>query len=263
MTRFRPGLDITLLTFFAVGVFLGLGYWQESKHWRKTAELAEQSARAAGPPVSLAEARSDLSTASFRRVDLRGRFELADTILVGPVEHGRDLGARVFTPLRIEGSADAAPRVLVARGFVPQEAMERFLAPDSGESDSVDVHGVALILAVPRLDQMPQPGSRAARRTHFSRFSPDRPKIVGDLVEQLPYRLEPLMLQSIEPEPGGLPIGEVPTPVSLVDHRGYAIQWSAIALLSLCAWVEYGRRRARELAERAAPNASEPAHGAL
>jgi cytochrome oxidase assembly protein ShyY1 len=168
----------------------------------------------------------------------------------------------VLTPLRIEGAAEDAPRVLVARGFVPQEAMKRFLAPESGESDTVDVRGVALILAVPRPEEMPEPGSRVARRTHFPRFNPDRPKIVADIAEQLPYRLEPLLLQSIDSEPGGLPIGEVPTPVSLVDHRGYAIQWSAIALLSLCAWIEYGRRRARELAERAAP-ASEPAHGSL
>jgi cytochrome oxidase assembly protein ShyY1 len=261
MNGFRPGRDVTLLSLLAVAIFLGLGYWQLSKHWRKSAELAEQSARAVRPPISLAEAASDLATAPFRRVDARGRFELADTILIGPVEHGRELGARVITPLRIEGTSDDAPRLLVARGFVPQHAMSRFLPPESGESEPVEVRGVALILALPRPEEMPLPGSRAARRTHFPRFTPDRPRVVAEIAEQLPYRLEPLLLQAIESEPGGLPIAEPPTPVSLVDHRGYAIQWTAIALLSLCAWFEYGRRRARELAESAAGSASEPVQG--
>ena len=56
------------------------------------------------------------------------------------------------------------------------------------------------------------------------------------------------MLQSIEAEPGGLPIGEPSRPASPVDHRGYALTWFAVAALSFFAWIEYGRRRARELA---------------
>ena len=257
---FRPGRDITLLTLFAVAVFLGLGYWQLDKHWRVSAALAEQSARSSRPPVSLAEAESDMATAPFRRVSVRGRFELPDTVLAGPAEHGNRLGANVFTPLRIEGSAEDAPRVLVARGWVPQEEMERFLPPESGESDTVEVKGIALILAVPRPEEMKAPGSRAARRTHFPRFHPDRPGIVTKIAAQVPYRLEPLLLQSTEVEPGGLPIGETPRPASYIDHRGYAIQWSAIAALSLCAWFEYGRRRARELAAQAS---ADPAQAAL
>jgi surfeit locus 1 family protein len=260
---FRPGRDITLLTLLAVAVFLGLGYWQLSKHWRVSASLAEQSERSTLPPVSLAEAASDMATAPFRRVRVRGRFELADTVLAGPAEHGHRLGANVFTPLRIEGSAEDAPRVLVARGWVPQEEIERFLPPESGESDVVEVDGIALILAVPRPDEMRKPGSRAARRTHFPKFHPDRPGIVTKIADQVPYRLEPLLLQATAPEPGGLPIGETPKPVSFIDHRGYAIQWTCIALLSLCAWFEYGRRRARELAASAASGASAPAHGTL
>jgi surfeit locus 1 family protein len=263
MTSFRPGRDVTLLTFLAVAIFLGLGYWQLDKHWRVGARLAEQIARSNEPPVSLAEAASDMATAPFRRVSVRGRFELADTVLTGPAEHGNRLGANVFTPLRIEGTPEDAPRLLIARGWIPQGEMERFLPRESGESEPVEVNGVALILAVPRPDEMPEPGSRAARRTHFPKFHPDRPGIVSKIAEQVPYRLEPLLLQATGPEPGGLPIGETPKPVSFIDHRGYAIQWTAIALLSLCAWFEYGRRRARELAGSTAPPASESAHGSL
>ena len=52
---------------------------------------------------------------------------------------------------------------------------------------------------------------------------------------------------SIESEPGGLPIGEPARPASPVDHRGYAFTWFSAGVLSFFAWIEYGRRRAREL----------------
>ena len=89
------------------------------------------------------------------------------------------------------------------------------------------------------------PGTREQRRTHFPRFSPDRPGLVAKLNAQLPYALAPVMVQSSEPEAGGVPIGEAARPVSPVDHRGYALTWFAVGALSLAAWVEYGRRRAR------------------
>jgi surfeit locus 1 family protein len=245
MRGFRPALGPTVLTLVAVLAFCTLGAWQVHRHYWRMEDLAAKSARSAQPAVSIAEAERDPETASFRRVDVRGRFELADTVLVGPVERGRALGARVLTPLRMEGAPPDAPRLLIDRGWAPQESLEQFLPPDAGESEIVDVEGLALPLALP-LEET-RPGSRSIRRTHFPRFNPDRPKLVAKLTDQLPYPLEPLMLQSVEPEPGGLPIGEPARPASPVDHRGYAFTWFSVALLSLAAWIEYGRRRAREL----------------
>ena len=67
-------------------------------------------------------------------------------------------------------------------------------------------------------------------------------------MNQLPYPLLPVMLQSIVPEAGGLPIGE---PAQAREPRrplrAYALTWFAVGALSLFAWIEYGRRRAREL----------------
>lgn len=246
MSGFRPALGLTVLSLGAVALFCALGVWQVQRYRWRTADLAEKSARIELAPLALDEALRAPEASAFRRANARGRFELADTILVGPAEHGRELGARVLTPLRLEGAADDAPRLLVDRGFIPREAIDRFLPPDSGTSDVVEVHGLVLELAVP--DE--QHGSRAERKTHFAIWSPDRPKRVASLTSQLPYPLLPVMLQSIEAEPGGLPIGEPARPVSPVDHRAYALTWFSVAVLSLFAWIEYGRRRARELAPR-------------
>jgi len=240
---FRPGLALTLISFGAVAFFGSLGFWQVRRYQWRSADLAEKSARIELAPVSLDEASRAPEDLQFRRADARGRFELADTVLVGGAEHGREVGYRVLTPLRLEGSADEAPRVLVDRGFIPLEQAPRFLPPESGTSDPVEVHGLVLVLAVPE----EQHGSRQNRQTYTAVWNPDRPKRVQAVVDQLPYPLLPVMLLSIEPEPAGLPIGEVARPVSPVDHRGYALTWFSVAALSLGAWIEYGRRRAREL----------------
>ncbi len=238
-----------MLTLAAVLAFASLGVWQVTRHLWRERDLAEKRARIELEPEPFEQALADPRGHAFRRAVVRGRFELADTILVGPVERGHALGARVLTPLWRDGDSPDAPRVLVDRGWIPQAATPDFLPPEEGTSDVVEVTGLALELATPEVvaGASASPGSRAARRTHFPHFHPDRPGLVAKLAAQLPYELLPVMLQSAAPEPPrGLPIGEPARPVSPVDHRGYAIQWFAIAALSLAAWVEYGRRRARE-----------------
>jgi cytochrome oxidase assembly protein ShyY1 len=247
MQGFRPARGLTIYTMVAVTAFFSLGIWQVRRHQWRTADLAAKSARSELAPIALSDAVRDVDASAFRKIELRGRFELADTILVGPVERGTQLGARIFTPLHLEGDSDDAPRVVVARGWVPQADTENFLPREAGTpgsvSDVVDVRGLALPLAL----RDATAGSRENRRTHFPHFNPDRPALVAKLNAQVPYAFVAVMLQSSESEAGGVPIAEDARPASPVDHRGYAITWFAVGALSLASWIEYGRRRAREL----------------
>jgi surfeit locus 1 family protein len=245
VAAFRPGLGPTVLTFVAVAAFCSLGVWQLNRNeWRKR-DLAMKAARTELPETPVEEAIADPASHAFRRVVARGTWELADTIIVGPAERGRELGARVMTPLALaDGRAE---RVLVDRGFIPESEIKRFLPPEGdavtpGSAEPVEVHGLALELAL----RDAKPGSRESRKTHQPRFNPDRPGIVAKINAQLPYELAPVMLQSSDTEPGGLPIGDVARPVSPVDHFGYALTWFAVGALSVVAWVEFGRRRGRE-----------------
>jgi surfeit locus 1 family protein len=250
VTGFRPARGLTVFTLCAVLAFCALGFWQLSRLAWRNRDLAEKSARTLLEPITLSEASHDPRANAFRRVIARGRFELADSVIVGPVERGQDLGGRLLTPLREDGAPADSARVLVDRGWLPQSAFTQFLPPDESspeaESGPVEVHGLALELAT----RDARPGARTDRKTYQARFNPDRPGVVAKLAAQIPYPLAPLMVQSAEPEPSGLPIGEAAKPVSPVDHLGYAITWFSVGALSLAAWVEYGRRRARELAER-------------
>lgn len=254
MAGFRPGLGPTLLTLFVAACFAALGTWQVQRHLWREGDLAAKRARLEQPPVSLADALRDPGGHAFRHSAVRGRLELADTVVVSPVARGHELGARIVTPLRLEGKPPEAPRLLVARGWVPAEAVSGFLPPEppaSGPADGpeaplgdpLEARGILLELAVGE----GAPGSRAARQTHRSRFNPDRPGLVAKIQAQLPYPLLPVLLQATENEAGGLPIGEPVRPVSPVDHRTYAFTWFAASALALVTWFEYGRRRAREL----------------
>jgi cytochrome oxidase assembly protein ShyY1 len=249
---FRPALGPTLLTLFVAACFAGLGTWQVQRHRWREADLAAKRARLEQAPVALAEALRDPDAHAYRHTTVRGRFELADTVVVSPVSRGHELGARILTPLRLEGAPDEAPRLLVARGWLPADAIPRFLPPDGAAAsgadadgplgDPVEVRGLLLALAADEAVS----GSRAGRQTHRSRFHPDRPGLVAKLQAQLPYPLLPVLLQATGEETGGLPIGEEVRPVSPVDHRAYAFTWFAAAFLTLAAWFEYGRRRAGE-----------------
>src|SRR5262249_28653842 len=161
-------------------------------HWRER-DLAEKAARTLLAPIALDEAARDPRANAFRRVILRGRFELGDTMIV-PAERGNDLGGRVLTPLRKEGAADDVPRVLVDRGWIPESSFKDFLPPEPGGPEAlsapVEVHGLALELAT--RDALP--GARSERKTYQARFNPDRPGVIAKIAGQIPYPLAPIMV---------------------------------------------------------------------
>jgi hypothetical protein len=226
--RFRPAADRPL-TVAAVLAFCALGVWQVRRHVWRSADLARK--RAASAPVTVAEASA---TPTRTGAPAARPLRAPDTILVGPIERGHAGRARVHAaPARGRGDGARACWSTAARAAVHTQLP----APESGERRRV-VRGLALPLAL----RDAVPGTRAQRRTHFPRFSPDRPGLVAKLAAQLPYPLAAVMVQSSEPEPAGLPIGEAARPVSPVDHRGYALTWFAVGAFRRAG--RYGRRRA-------------------
>ena len=185
VSGFRPARGPTLLTLVAVLAFCALGVWQVRRYQWRTADLAEKSARIELAPVSIADAERDPDAFAFRRAELRGRFELADTILVGPVERGHELGARVFTPLRTRGLARRrAARAGRSRLDPAGRDAEASCRPSRARatSSSCTAWRSRSRCATPS----PAHASGAAR--YFPRFSPDRPGLVAKLNAQLPVR---------------------------------------------------------------------------
>jgi len=242
--RFRPGLVPSLATAFAVGVLCTLGAWQVRRlHWRE-ADLAAKNAQIDLEPLALADALADPAAHAYRRVIARGTYDRAQSIVVTPVSHGLEEGARVLTPLLVPGPGLA---VVVDRGWVPSSQLDAFLGAELGQGPlPVEVTGLAFVLDV--ADAVPGTRDPASRRLRWAHFDPSRPAQVKALQEQVPYRLAPLLLQAQADGTTQLPLGGFERPTSPVDHRSYAITWFSMAAVALATWVGLGLKQGRDRA---------------
>ena len=135
----QKGLSLAGQAFFGslcVGTF-GLGVWQTQRYFEKVNLVAKRQKDLAEEPIQPSNYQQDLQsgTGSFRRYQLRGRWDHEHELLVGP--RGPPPGAlpdkpgssaagmaaapqgyHVITPLRVEDSNQV---VLVNRGWVPRQ----------------------------------------------------------------------------------------------------------------------------------------------
>mgnify|MGYP001371980552 FL=1 len=116
---------LTLATFVALAVLIGLGIWQLQRRQEKQALIAALDARAAAAPVAL-----DTALAAFRvgsgeyvRVAIEGRYLHAYERHLYALDGGTQ-GYHVMTPFLTEAGASASRVVFVNRGFVPADRKE-------------------------------------------------------------------------------------------------------------------------------------------
>lgn len=222
-----------VVLFIAVALLCArLGLWQVDRlRQRQRANAAVAEARAL-PPVDLNSMGRVTSLPDGRRVTASGTYDLErQVVLMGRMLDGSP-GVHVITPLRLEGSDRA---VLVNRGFVP--------TPDgfTVELDSFAEPGAATVTGAVQpfassADQTPsrvRNGALAVSRLHL-----------GALREQFPYPLVPVLIRQ---EPGAelpaLPRRLPPDPLDDGPHLGYAIQWSAFAVIALVFAAIFWRKR--------------------
>lgn len=96
-----------------VALTVGLGTWQSQRYTWKVELTERRHANLAQPPVPLSEALADSVDPGSRRVLLRGRFDHAHEVLVGPRPPPKDLPA-TFTQRETTGFAVVTP-------FVPND----------------------------------------------------------------------------------------------------------------------------------------------
>ncbi|HVP31051.1 MAG TPA: SURF1 family protein [Myxococcota bacterium] len=250
---FRPGLGPTVTMLVAVALFAALGKWQVDRRQWRNADLAAKNAKIDEPPLPLARFLADPSALAWRRVTATGRFDRARSIVIGPDVREDRRGARVFTPLVLEGAAPDAPRLLVDRGWIPSSEIARFGANDapSGDEPSRTLTGLAFQLAVGGAQPGPADLPAGVTVQTFAQFDPTKPLQAAALQEALPYPLLPVLLQWEGDGSDRLPIGTLSRPVSPVNHLGYALFWFGLAGGAVATWIALGRERARVQARAA------------
>lgn len=236
--EFRPGRASTAVTLLLLPLLLALGFWQLDRA-RQKAELqalfAEQFQR---PPVPLAEIDPTAADNRYRRVVAAGRYDGARQLLLDNQIRESRPGYHVLTALRL---ADGAA-ILVNRGWLSL-GTSRLQLPDVSLSDeSVTVAGWLAQPANPGLRM----GDGAGGDSRWPRVIPHVD--YGRLSDLLGYPLLPAIVL-LEPEaPAGYGRdwrprfgGQGPE-----RHRGYAVQWFALAAALVVLYLAVNARKLPE-----------------
>lgn len=218
----------------AVGT-LQLGNWQTRRAQQKAALQTAQAERAGQGAVDW---RADAAPPPWQPVRLRGHWLGEASVFVDNRTHGGRPGYHVLTPLRL---ADGSGTVLVNRGWVAAPPVRTQLPALATPAGAVTVEGVA----------------------HFPERSPFR--LSGEVVQGRVWQhVDPSAYQ----QASGIAVAQwvVNQTSAAADgllrewprldagverHRGYAVQWYALALLATALsagyvwrnWVRSGHER--------------------
>jgi surfeit locus 1 family protein len=233
--RFRPSWWSSLASVTLLAGCVALGFWQLDRGRQKQA-LLDEFRRGSDSSVALTGATDDLPR--YQQVVARGRLDASRQILLDNMPSSRGSpGYRVLTPLRRSGGRT----LLVDRGWVPLGA-SRAQLPAVGIEDAGGDQELS-----GRLDELPRPGLRIGaaqapgtqgwpRVLNFPTQA-DVEDVLGEPVESRIVLLDPEADNGFErawrPSLGFGP----------ERHLGYAIQWFALGLAVLIAYLALNLHR--------------------
>lgn len=236
------GAGLVWLTF-------SLGQWQTGRAQEKQTLFDAQARALAAEPVSPASARLDLDNLSYRKIELRGRFEAKALIYIDNRQVNGRPAVQVVQGFRPEGANFLIP---VDRGLLLRNPAEPRLAPNMPagamrDGEMFNLQGTIL----PRFAQSAELRGIALGDTEnivmaqsngfevWSNFSVDEfEKRTGEPVSNFVVTQQPVA-QTAGHQPqasiaGGFYHLAVPLQEQVAKHRGYAFQWftmSAVLVL--------------------------------
>lgn len=231
LQQFRPSLWSTIVTIFAIALFLKLGFWQLSRAEEKDDRFFLLERYAQQPPVTIPESLVKLDDYLYRRVEVDGYFDPEQSIFLDNKIYRGIAGYHVLTPLRpINSSID----ILVNRGWVAG-GNDRTVLPDIRTPDGL-VHLVGIVVL---------PSSRT--------LSLSNDNFAGSVWQNLDLdsyqnktglTLQPLLLlQQNDVSDDGL-IRQWETPDSGSSRNtGYAFQWFSFAAMALIIYIVLNVKR--------------------
>ncbi|MBI5330927.1 MAG: SURF1 family protein [Betaproteobacteria bacterium] len=226
MPDFRPQLWPSLAALLMVPLFIHLGLWQAGKAERKAALQATLDQRLAAAPVALPAPAAQPEDQRYLRVQVRGRYDAAHSLLLDNQIHQGRAGFHVLTPLRLEQGG----LILVNRGWTPFSGDRSRLPQIAVPSGVVALSGHLLPPPPARLEARfyPQPGRWSALWPAL-----DLPRLAAEMGPLPPWvlRLDPA------PAEAGLTRAWERPDARVGMHRGYALQWFLLAGGLALAWL--------------------------
>ena len=219
----------------AIVIFVGAGNWQGRRMHEKERLRAQYdaAARAAPAPLPGLAGVAEWDAWRYRPVRLEGTFDAARGIFIDNRVHGGRAGYHVVTPFAL---ADGRV-VLVNRGWVAQGPTRAELPSVPSPEGRVVVAGRVNIPAVGYLElARHEPVGRLWQNLDPARFA---------AASGIPVL--PIVVEETAPDSGAAGLVRAwPAPDFGVDkHRGYRLQWYALAALTAALLVFFLLRRRR------------------
>ncbi len=233
--RFRPSVAPTVAVAVLLPVLAALGFWQLGRAEQKMRLQAEYDTRLNEPPVALGGGPVEAAAVQHRRVAARGHYDAERLILLDNRVYRGRVGYQVLTPLRLEGGET---RVLVNRGWIPLGASREALPPVETPRGLQQLTG---LIAVPS----------ASFFTFESRAPGGSWETVWQNLDLVRYQASvsfpvlPVVILLDPSAAGGFAREWVRPDAGIATHRGYAIQWFALAAVLAVFYVAANLKRER------------------
>jgi surfeit locus 1 family protein len=233
--EFAPRPWAVVATIAALATFVSLGWWQIGRGREKQA-MIESFQRGTQSSVELQGGITVDELPRYQHVRAEGHYQPERQILLDnmPSQAGKP-GFRVLTPFKRDGSERL---LLVDRGWVPLGDSRANLPPVFVSPEFRAVSG--------RLDELPAPGVRVgeagvAGDSHWPRLlnfprQQDLERALGTRVESRIVLLDPDAPNGFER------IWRPAMQFGPERHLGYALQWFALALVALIAFITLSLR---------------------
>jgi len=216
---------MSLLAGMMFSIFVGLGIWQLERAAEKAAlyEKFETGAEQQiyHPPTSLGDGR-------YRTLKVDGRYIANRQILIDNMVYNGQVGYQVLTPFQLAGFDRW---LIVNRGWIVAPASRR-------ELPAVDV-GVLSRTISGKMDRLPRPGLRLEQ---VASSPEDWPKVMvfptfKDLSQALGKPLFDYQLLLDPEHADGFRRNWAPRVMGPDNHRAYAAQWFAFALVLVALFI--------------------------
>lgn len=235
LSRFRFRAIPFLATVLLVALGMSLGQWQDRRADTKIALQAKLTEQGAGAPLILTPMPMASDDVEYRRVSVAGEFVQSWPLFLDNRPQDGKVGFYLLMPFRIAGSD---MHVLVARGWVPRYTGEHDRLPEfSTPPGTVIVSGIAKN-SMGKVMQLGEPAT-VKPQAILQNLEPGQFAAASNLTVQ------PFFIEQTDPVDARDTLARNwPAPsLGVEKHRGYAVQWYALAVMALLFFVFTGIRR--------------------
>jgi surfeit locus 1 family protein len=228
--QFRVRAGWLVVAAAGCALFVALGNWQSGRAEEKLAAQRLTDALATAAPARLPATLVAASEYAGRRVTVRGEYVSRHSVFIDNRVHKGVAGYHIVTPFRIEG---ADLHVLVNRGWVAAGPRRDRLPEVAAAPGQQTIEGLAVVPSGRTFELAPDAAPGPVRQ-HLA---------IERISAETGLRLQPLVVQLTSDAKDGLVRAWERPDAGVNTHRAYALQWYALALLTVVVYLILGFRR--------------------